>query len=171
MFQGPGWHVLDNSGRWSNGWDVQGSKSRSTKTRSNLSNSWRMKASRSSRLAGYWSSDFQFFECNGNVFSQPPLSQRGTSGKQQIKLPTADKTYVPDVDACVVACGGGLPRGCRFQVFRYHPQRLTKRHPTIGHHRNYGSPFLYKKPQVSGGGRDMQRTGSKAYSLYIRHSS
>jgi len=52
-------------------------------------------ASRS--LDGYRGSDLQYLECMGNIYSQLPLSQRGTSGEQQMKSPIADEAYVSDV--------------------------------------------------------------------------
>jgi len=52
-------------------------------------------------------------ECGGNIVSQLPISQRGTSGEQQIKLAIADETHVSDANARVVVCRGGLPGRCK----------------------------------------------------------
>jgi len=78
-----------------------------------LLNSWSTKATRSPRLDGCWSSDDQLLECGRNIVSKLSISQRGTSGEQQIKLAIADETHVSDANARVVVCRGGFPGRCK----------------------------------------------------------
>ena len=102
---------------------LRGGTSRGIETSPELLNSRSTKTIRSPRLVEYWISNDQWLECDGNTLSR---GLRGTSGEQQMKLAIADEAYVSDLDTRVVLCGGWVPVCCGIQMFRHHPQRLTK---------------------------------------------
>ena len=143
-----------------------------TKISPDLSNPSLMNAARWSQ-PGFQRSDIQFLECTGNIVSQLPFSQRGTSREQQMKFPAANKAYISNLDAFVASCRRGVPRSCRFQNLQNSSAAVGKRGATIGLHRgqNRTCAFLCKwELQVSGGSRDMRKTASKAYFRYICHA-
>ena len=78
-------------------------------------------------------SNAQRLKCRRNIYSQFPRPQGGTSGEQQIKLSSADKADVSNIDPRVV----GRARFPRLQVSSdiIHNSQ-SRRRITIGHHRS-----------------------------------
>ena len=81
----------------------------------NLPNSVCMNAPWRQGLTNLRGSNVQFFECEGDIDSQPSLSQRTTGGEQQMKLPSANKSYISNTDTIVALRRGGFPRGRRIR--------------------------------------------------------